>query len=107
MAGLHRTLPRVRWTELGVTGTGGPLPGDRAQASLLLPMGRRGPAFLAYDNLRVFLRWNQFLVYSSTAAYLATRFAGAPAVRLGDPEPGARSGDALIQLQEILTGLRP
>ncbi len=104
MAGLHRTLPRVRWAGLGVTGTDGPLPGDRTQASLLLPMGRRGPAFLAYDNLRVFLRWNQSLVYSSTAAYLATRFAGAPAVRLGDPEPGL-DRDALIQLQEILTGL--
>jgi peptidoglycan hydrolase-like protein with peptidoglycan-binding domain len=67
-------------------------------------MGHRGPAFLVYDNFGVFLRWNQSLVYSSTAAYLATRFAGAPAVRLGDPEPGL-DRDALIQLQEILTGL--
>jgi hypothetical protein len=86
-----------------LTGTGGPLPGDRIQASLLLPMGRRGPAFLAYDNLRVFVRCDLSLVYSSTAAYLAARLAGAAAVRLGDPEPGL-DRDALIQPQEVFTG---
>ena len=47
-------------------------------ASLLLPMGRLGPAFLAYENFNAFLEWNQSLVYATTAAYLATRLAGAP-----------------------------
>ena len=53
------------------------------QASLLLPMGRNGPAFLAFHNFKVYLEWNQSLVYSTTAAYLATRIAGAPAVSCG------------------------
>ena len=55
---------------------GSPLPQDGPQASLLLPMGRNGPAFLAYPNFYVFLRWNESLVYSTTAAYFATRLAG-------------------------------
>ena len=42
-------------------------------------MGRTGPAFLAYPNFQVFLEWNQSIVYSTSAAYLATRIAGAPA----------------------------
>ena len=54
-------------------------------ASLLLPMGRYGPAFLAYANFQVYLKWNQSLNYSVTAAYLATRLAGAPR-----HEPGRR-----------------
>jgi hypothetical protein len=40
-------------------------------------MGRFGPAFLAYQNFQVYLQWNNSLVYSTTAAYLATRIAGA------------------------------
>jgi len=47
-------------------------------ASLLLPMGRMGPAFLAYANFAAYTEWNNSLIYSTTAGYLATRIAGAP-----------------------------
>ena len=56
---------------------------DSLPASLLLPMGRIGPAFLAYQNFQVYLQWNNSLVYSTTAAYLATRIAGAPRAASG------------------------
>jgi len=46
-------------------------------------MGRNGPAFLAYPNFDVYLQWNQSLVYSTTAAYYATRLAGAPPLSRG------------------------
>jgi peptidoglycan hydrolase-like protein with peptidoglycan-binding domain len=46
-----------------------------------------GPAFLAYQNFQVYLQWNNSLVYSTTAAYLATRIAGAPALHSGTPTP--------------------
>jgi peptidoglycan hydrolase-like protein with peptidoglycan-binding domain len=51
-------------------------------------MGRFGPAFLVYQNFQVYLQWNNSLVYSTTAAYLATRIAGAPALRHGTPPAG-------------------
>jgi hypothetical protein len=44
-------------------------------------------AFLVYENFRVYLQWNNALVYSTTAAYLATRIAGAPPLRRGNPPP--------------------
>ncbi|HWZ08277.1 MAG TPA: lytic murein transglycosylase, partial [Bradyrhizobium sp.] len=48
-ADLTIQLPRSRWAQLGVTyPEGRPLPNDDMPASLLLPMGRTGPAFLAY-----------------------------------------------------------
>jgi lytic murein transglycosylase len=88
-ADLDVKLPRAKWAAYGVTlADGRPLPADDLPASLLLPMGRFGPAFLAYDNFRVYLQWNNALVYSTTAAYLATRIAGAPALHRGNaPAP--------------------
>src|SRR3954447_21322514 len=47
-------------------------------ASLLLPMGRMGPTFLAYANFAAYTEWNNSLIYSTTAGYLATRIAGTP-----------------------------
>ena len=72
--------PRSKWAGWGVTQIDGqPLPSDAMPASLVLPMGRFGPAFLAYENFQVYLKWNQSLNYALTAAHLAARLAGAPA----------------------------
>ena len=85
-ADLDVKLPRAKWAAYGVTlADGRPLPADDLPASLLLPIGRFGPAFLAYDNFRVYLQWNNALVYSTTAAYLATRIAGAAPLHRGNP----------------------
>jgi lytic murein transglycosylase len=80
--------PRSQWAKWGVRGVDKPLPQDWLQASLLLPMGRNGPAFLAYPNFRVYLEWNQSLVYATTAAYFATRLAGAGPVSRGSGATG-------------------
>ena len=77
-ADLTIQLPRSKWTQLGVSYPDGkPLPNDDLPASLLLPMGRMGPAFLAYPNFAAYTEWNNSLIYSTTAGYLATRIAGA------------------------------
>jgi lytic murein transglycosylase len=87
-ADLSIALPRSKWAGWGVTlADGRPLPADNLPASLLLPMGRLGPAFLAYQNFQIYLQWNNSLVYSTTAGYLATRIAGASALRHGAPPP--------------------
>jgi lytic murein transglycosylase len=93
-ADLDVQLPRAKWASLGVTlADGRPLPADELAASLLLPMGRFGPAFLVYQNFQVYLQWNNSLVYSTTAAYLATRIAGAPALHRGNPPPALAFAD--------------
>jgi len=101
-ADLSISLPRAKWASYGVTfADGRPLPADNLPASLLLPMGRFGPAFLAYQNFQVYLQWNNSLVYSTTAAYLATRIAGAPALTRGTPPP-ALSFQDVRELQTLL-----
>ena len=78
-ADLTIQLPRSKLANLGVTYVDGrPLPSDDLPASLLLPMGRTGPAFLAYANFAAYTEWNNSLIYSTTAGYLASRIAGAP-----------------------------
>lgn len=102
-ADLSTSLPRAKWASYGVTFVNGrPLPADNLPASLLLPMGRFGPAFLVYANFQVYLQWNNSLVYSTTAAYLATRIAGAPALVRGTPPP-ALSFTEVKEMQALLT----
>jgi lytic murein transglycosylase len=80
--------PRSKWAAWGVTyANGRPLPNDNLPASVVLPVGRFGPAFLAYDNFQAYLKWNNSLNYSLTAAYLATRIEGAPAMNKGSNVP--------------------
>jgi lytic murein transglycosylase len=75
-------LPRAKWAGLGVTYPDGrPLPNDNLAASVLLPMGRTGPAFMAYPNFAAYTEWNNSLIYSTTAGYLAARIAGAAPMR--------------------------
>jgi len=94
--------PRAQWAKWGVKARGGrALKADGLPASLVLPMGRKGPAFLAYPNFRVYLEWNQSLVYTTTAGYFATRLAGAPKVSHGNPDAGL-SVDQTKQLQQRL-----
>ena len=103
--GRENNLPVSQWADWGVTYPGGgALRSDGLKASVLLPMGRNGPAFLAYANYDIYLEWNQSFVYTLTAAYLATRLGGAPRYDKRNPDPGL-SGDQMKQLQKKLSAL--
>jgi lytic murein transglycosylase len=95
--------PRSKWTQFGVTYPDGkPLPSDNLAASLLLPMGRMGPAFLAYPNFAAYTEWNNSLIYSTTAGYLATRIAGAPPMRHPTAPVAQLPFNELRELQQLL-----
>jgi len=101
--GLDVKQPRSQWAKWGVTYPDGkPLPSNDLAASVLLPMGRFGPAFIAYDNFQAYLKWNASLVYSTTAAYYATRLAGAPPMGRGAGTVPAISMEQTRELQELL-----
>lgn len=91
--------PRLFWSQYGVTYRDGrPVPADATPTALLLPMGRNGPAFLAYPNfINIYLDWNHSLVYSTAAGYFATRLAGAPPIRGGNPEPFSAADTKEVQ----------
>lgn len=96
-------LPRSKWAQLGVTYPDGrALPNDNLPASVLLPMGRSGPAFMAYANFAAYTEWNNSLIYSTTAGYLATRIAGAPPMRKPAQPVAQLPFNELKQLQQLL-----
>jgi len=95
--------PRAKWASWGVTyADGHPLPNDDLPASVLLPMGRTGPAFLAYPNFAAYTEWNNSLIYSTTAAYLATRIAGAAPMRKPAAHVAQLPFNEIKELQQLL-----
>ncbi|GAD56901.1 lytic murein transglycosylase [Limimaricola cinnabarinus] len=99
--GLDTEKTVSEWQALGVAGRNGNLGPAGLPASVLLPMGKDGPAFLAYPNFRVYFEWNQSLVYVTTAAYFANRLNGAPVYDAGNAASGL-SGEQMVRLQEKL-----
>nr|WP_323765008.1 lytic murein transglycosylase [Marinovum sp.] len=99
LTGLDQPRPASEWQAMGVRvreGTAADLP-----AALVLPQGRRGPAFFAYPNFNVYFEWNKSFVYVLTAAYFANRLEGAAVFNAGTPEPGLE-GEEMKQLQRKL-----
>ena len=95
--------PVSKWAAWGVKPAYGSLPSGDLPASLILPMGRHGPAFLAYPNFKAFLGWNSAMVYSTTVAYFATRLNGAPNVdHSGATAVVPLSTEQVINLQKLL-----
>jgi lytic murein transglycosylase len=103
LTGLDTQKPTEEWQALGVTPRNGAL-ATGLTASILLPQGRNGPAFLAYPNYRVLFEWNKSFVYVTTAAYFATRIEGADPYAAGNPDP-ALDLDQMKALQEKLAAL--
>ena len=104
MTGLETQLSVAEWAAMGVTARGADLPDRALMASVLLPQGRKGPAFLAYPNFQVLFEWNKSFVYVTTAAYFATRLEGAGVYDAGAPD-AALSSDQMMALQEKLAAL--
>lgn len=100
--GLNHKISVGEWAKMGVTARSGSLGKSSLKASVLLPMGRKGPAFLAYPNFDVYFEWNKSFVYVTTAAYFATRLEGAPAYKAGNPDKGL--SDA--QMKQLQTKLK-
>jgi lytic murein transglycosylase len=102
-ADLTIQLPRSKWAGFGVSyADGKALPNDEMPASLLLPMGRNGPAFLAYANFAAYTEWNNSLIYSTTAGYLASRIAGAAPMRRPTAPVAQLPFNELRELQQLL-----
>ncbi|NHQ75463.1 lytic murein transglycosylase [Roseovarius gahaiensis] len=98
--GLRTQKPGADWAAMGVRPRHDDI-ADDLPASLLVPQGRGGPAFLAYPNFRVYFEWNQSFVYVLTAAYFANRLEGAPVFEAGNPAPGL-SAEQMKDLQRKL-----
>lgn len=98
------TKSAAEWTRLGIRDAEGRVVGDRGPASILLPAGARGAAFMIFPNFRVIERYNAADAYVIAIGHLSDRIRGGPPIR----HPWPRDDRALalaerIELQERLT----
>jgi membrane-bound lytic murein transglycosylase B len=105
LAGLQERKKLAEWQKLGIrTVGGGALPGADIDASLLLPAGAEGPAFLVYGNFRTIMRWNSSQLYAVAVGHLADRFIGLPRLSVAKPANAQMLRYADIsEMQRLLT----
>lgn len=106
LAGLRRRKPLSEWQRLGVRRFDGRnLPKVQIDASVVLPAGHKGPAFLVYKNYRTILVWNRSILYAIAVGHLADRIAGMPTFRTRPPaNDRPLSRDQVIEIQQYLIG---
>jgi membrane-bound lytic murein transglycosylase B len=76
LVGLETRLPLSRWQDLGVRRSNGrALPRRDLQASLIIPDGTSGPAYLTYKNFRALRRWNRSNAFAVAVGTLADSYA--------------------------------
>ncbi len=104
LAGRGTTRSVTDWTALGIRDINGRAVADHGPASLLLPDGPRGPAFVIFRNFTTLLRYNNSEFYVIGIGHLADRFRGGGPIR-GSFQPdrfGLRLGDRQ-EMQRLLT----
>ena len=73
------------WAGMGVRDTNGRTVPNHGRASILLPAGAQGAAFMIFDNFHVIERYNTADAYVIGVGHLSDRIAGGPALRSGWP----------------------
>jgi membrane-bound lytic murein transglycosylase B len=99
--------PVRAWAAMGVKKAGGAaLPASDEPASILLPAGFRGPAFIIYPNFKAVMNWNRSTLYALSVGILARQIAGGPGVQQAAPEDDQPlSRDTVIDIQTRLARL--
>ncbi|MAY62411.1 MAG: lytic transglycosylase [Rhizobiales bacterium] len=100
-SGLDQGMTTADWLNMGVTFRDGSSPAGPLPADLLLPQGKDGPAFLAFPNFDVYLEWNKSFIYTTSAAYFATRLAGAERYNAGTADNGLSDGEMKALQQKL------
>lgn len=92
------------WADLGVLDTDGKAVGDFGPASVLLPAGHLGAAFLVFDNFEVIETYNTADAYVIGVGHLADRIAGGKPIQGKWPRGDrALTFKERIELQQRLT----
>ena len=103
MAGTRTRKPLQEWQDLGITLVdGSPIPVANMNASVVIPAGAAGPAFLGFQNFRATMGYNPSTFYALTVGHLADRYTGAgPIQRMPENETAMSVAD-VRELQELL-----
>ena len=77
LAGLDKTKSLEEWRRMGITSiSGARLPDANIDASLVLPDGPAGRAFLAYNSFKIIMKWNHSTYFASTVGLISDAIDG-------------------------------
>lgn len=98
------TKTPAQWAKIGINGLNGqPVP-NHGKASILLPAGGRGAAFMIFDNFEVLEHYNTADAYVIGVGHLADRIKGGAPIKGDWPrEDRALTYNERIELQTLLT----
>ena len=103
LTGTRTRKPLQEWNDLGIIQmNGSPIPVANMQASVILPAGAGGPAFLTYANFRATMVYNPSTFYALTVGHLADRYTGGAAIQRMPENEQAMSVTDVQALQELL-----
>jgi membrane-bound lytic murein transglycosylase B len=97
----------TEWNKLGIRrADGSPLGNADLQASVVVPAGANGPAFLTYNNFRTTMVWNRSIFYAISVGHLADRFMGGPDIlHMPQTEERALARADIMEMQALLNQL--
>ena len=91
------------WAAMGVTGMNGRAVPNHGAASILLPAGTAGAAFMIFDNFAVIERYNKADAYVIGVGHLSDRIKGGPEIQTPWPRGYAPlSFDERMEMQQRL-----
>ncbi|MCL4129203.1 UNVERIFIED_CONTAM: hypothetical protein GTU68_063441 [Idotea baltica] len=94
----------MEWAEFGVLDMNGVAVPEHGTASILLPAGAEGAAFMVFKNFEVLESYNTADAYVVAIGHLSDRIRGAePLKGIWPTQDRALSYDERIELQEMLT----
>jgi len=99
-----RTLTIREWERLGIVRADGqPLPRSADRATLMVPAGARGPAFLMLNNFRTIMKYNPAEAYAMAIGHLSDRLRGeGPFVRPWPRAEPVLTSTERYELQQLL-----
>ena len=103
LTGLNNEKTVNEWAALGVRrGNNSNLPKSNFKASLIVPMGHKGPAFLVYRNFNAIMGWNRSILYALSVAYLSDRLNGNAKLSAKTIDEPLLSKEDIMQIQNTL-----
>ena len=104
LAGRGKGRSTAAWSDMGVRSASGGRVQDHGAASILLPGGTSGPAFMIFSNFNAIARYNNAVSYVIGVGHLSDRLIGGAEIRGNFPPDAAGMSKADRQdLQRRLT----
>jgi lytic murein transglycosylase len=104
LAGRKSSRATGEWAALGVRDTDGNAVPNHGAASIIIPEGLGGPAFMTFRNFTAITRYNNSESYVIGVGHLSDRILGRPAIRGNfPPDASGMTIDNRKEMQRLLT----